>query len=597
MNRCKIPSQKFLHSLLLATTVLLLATGCSTLPISKDAAQNELNGTTLAAAQHLLSKADTMGANKQHAEAAMVYRLRAAEIAWNHLGAPHNPARKGTAMPTDPQDRLALDIHARASGAVAKHVVARNGQARTFSYAGYRYRVDPAVGRPDLLDPATLQDVKPAREVPRRILKNWYAAEGVGEPLIPATRLPTDPVALRFAPPRTYLTYATAALTFQGGDGGDGERTARLELIVPEANSSLRIASNTYPLAYDLTAPLYNEVAGIPELLRSLSGFFIADKAQARLIMLEPYAPDQIPVVFVHGLISNPIMWRDVINELQAIPEIRSRYQFWAFFYPTGWPITYSAKHLRDELEAADEAYGPLDEMVLVGHSMGGLLTRLQIISPERAIWDAQFEDRADALFKKLPADSLVRSMLLFEANHEIDRAVFISTPHRGSRIADFSPVRWVMSLIRQPGQIMRTLIDLPGIELDRLKLTSISSLSPSNPTLLAMEDIPIEAHYHSIIGDRGRGDTPHSSDGVVEYRSSHLDGAESEIIVPSDHGAHDDPAAIKEVERILALHAGLPVPEALKHLEATNQVTPGALSKTADRVHSSASRHPARRW
>jgi len=60
---------------------------------------------------------------------------------------------------------------------------------------------------------------------------------------------------------------------------------------------------------------------------------------------------------------------------------------------------------------------------------------------------------------------------------------------------------------------------------------------------------------YHSIIGDRGRGDTPNSSDGVVPYWSSHLDGAESEQIVPSGHPAHRDPQAIAEMVRILKKH------------------------------------------
>ena len=60
---------------------------------------------------------------------------------------------------------------------------------------------------------------------------------------------------------------------------------------------------------------------------------------------------------------------------------------------------------------------------------------------------------------------------------------------------------------------------------------------------------------YHSIMGDRGRGDTPNSSDGIVPYWSSHLDGAKSELIVNSDHGAQYNPQAIQEVGRILKLN------------------------------------------
>jgi hypothetical protein len=59
----------------------------------------------------------------------------------------------------------------------------------------------------------------------------------------------------------------------------------------------------------------------------------------------------------------------------------------------------------------------------------------------------------------------------------------------------------------------------------------------------------------HSIIGDRGRGDTPDSSDGVVPYWSSHLDGARSERIVPSGHPAHQNKQGMEEVDRILRLN------------------------------------------
>jgi hypothetical protein len=59
----------------------------------------------------------------------------------------------------------------------------------------------------------------------------------------------------------------------------------------------------------------------------------------------------------------------------------------------------------------------------------------------------------------------------------------------------------------------------------------------------------------HSIIGDRGRGDTPNSSDGVVPYWSSHLAGAQSELIVPGPHGSLALPQTIADLKRILRLH------------------------------------------
>jgi hypothetical protein len=84
---------------------------------------------------------------------------------------------------------------------------------------------------------------------------------------------------------------------------------------------------------------------------------------------------------------------------------------------------------------------------------------------------------------------------------------------------------------------------------------TSIDGLSPTNPSFQVINSQPIEVPHHSIIGDRGKGDTPRSSDGVVEYWSSHLDSAASEKTVPGPHGACELPETLDELRRILHLH------------------------------------------
>jgi hypothetical protein len=87
----------------------------------------------------------------------------------------------------------------------------------------------------------------------------------------------------------------------------------------------------------------------------------------------------------------------------------------------------------------------------------------------------------------------------------------------------------------------------------------SITGLKPSSPALPVINSVPIGVPYHSIIGDRGKGDCPNCSDGVVAYWSSHLDGAQSEKIVPGPHGSCELPQTIAELDRILRLHLGLP--------------------------------------
>jgi hypothetical protein len=86
---------------------------------------------------------------------------------------------------------------------------------------------------------------------------------------------------------------------------------------------------------------------------------------------------------------------------------------------------------------------------------------------------------------------------------------------------------------------------------------SSIRALSPNNPLIQDLAQIAIDRNipFHSIIGDRGLGNGEQGSDGVVAYKRAHLDGAESELIVPADHSAHTHPLAVLGVKRILKLH------------------------------------------
>ena len=97
-------------------------------------------------------------------------------------------------------------------------------------------------------------------------------------------------------------------------------------------------------------------------------------------------------------------------------------------------------------------------------------------------------------------------------------------------------------------------LVDDPAAAALKRMPNSVDTLEPDDRFVLAVNKLPITPGipYHSIMGDRGRGDTPNSSDGIVPYWSSHLAGAQSELIVNSGHQAQDNLQAIQEVERIL---------------------------------------------
>jgi len=192
------------------------------------------------------------------------------------------------------------------------------------------------------------------------------------------------------------------------------------------------------------------------------------------------------------------------------------------------------------------------------------MLTHDQVITLTQAMWEKQMGETAKVIFDQQPKDSLIVRATTFRANPRIKRVVFICTPHRGSDMASGGLGKFAISLINLPGQLTAVMKDaFTSTEL--VKLTgskrlpnSVWGLKPSNPALPVINNAPISVPYHSIIGDRGKGNSPNSSDGVVAYWSSHLDGAQSERIVPGPHGSCELPQTIAELDRILRLHLGI---------------------------------------
>jgi hypothetical protein len=223
---------------------------------------------------------------------------------------------------------------------------------------------------------------------------------------------------------------------------------------------------------------------------------------------------------------------------------------------------------LREELARVDKAYPNHKPYVMVGHSMGGMLTHDQVVTVTQAMWEKKMGETAKAIFDKEPSNSLIVRATTFRANPRIQRVVFICAPHRGSKMASGGLGKFAISLINLPGQLTAVMKDaFTSSEL--LKLTgsskrlpnSVWGLQPTNPALAVINSAPIRVPYHSIIGDRGKGDSPNSTDGVVPYWSSHLDGAQSECIVPGPHGSCELPQTIAELDRILRLNVGLRSP------------------------------------
>jgi pimeloyl-ACP methyl ester carboxylesterase len=250
-----------------------------------------------------------------------------------------------------------------------------------------------------------------------------------------------------------------------------------------------------------------------------------------------------------------------MIKTLVADPEIRRRYQFWVYSYPSGYPYPYSAMLLRHDLDGIARAFPDHKSVVLVGHSMGGLICRLMVTDAGDRIWRDLFGTAPVKTPLSRETRQLLEKALIFNHRPEVKRVVFISTPHRGSNLASSWIGRIASGVIHRPLSLVslwastKPLVSAdPAAAQLRRAPNSVDTLEPNDRFVLAVNKLPISRRipYHSIIGDRGRGDTPNSSDGVVPYWSSHLDGAQSERIVPCGHIAERNPKTIAEVERIL---------------------------------------------
>jgi pimeloyl-ACP methyl ester carboxylesterase len=423
----------------------------------------------------------------------------------------------------------------------------------------YHLRLQPG-SLPAIWPPDYFTSFEDPDKIKRTLIKKEVTQDGVGGALV-GVRVPTKQEE-EFAPRLGLSAPVTATLDFHGSN-------AALTLRRPNYERSARVEGQVRPLAADLSAPISYFHPPNNLLLFDMMGMLRGNNMMEKtgLYFLEPYDPSRIPVVFVHGLMSSPYTWVKTINGLQQDPDIRKRYQPWVFGYATGNPILYSALRLREQLAKVDKLYPNHLPYVLVGHSMGGMLTHAQVTTVTRAMWekDKNIGPFAKSVFANNSSNSLIVRAMTYRANPRINRVVFICTPHRGSNMASGGIGRFGISLITLPVQLLTTVKDsLTSAELVQLTGSSkrmpnsVWGLKPSNPAFPVVNEPPITVPYHSIIGDRGKGDCPNCTDGVVPYWSSHLEGAKSEQIVPGPHGSTELPQTIAELDRILRLNLGL---------------------------------------
>ena len=418
-------------------------------------------------------------------------------------------------------------------------------------------------------DPGKLEALFPASLVNIRSVHTHQTTEGVGVPLVgwkknPPVGSPRE----RFRLPNGQPSILTATLAFDGPGPPVWHFTHRW------LHDDLQIGTTTHRLAADWTAPnaFFWHMCELDDL--KIQNVILPERymQETAIYFVQPYDPEKIPLVFVHGLVSSPDAFKNMINELAPEPWFRENYQIWLYNYPTGNPWLFSSMKFREIMrETCSYARTKgndrnLKRMVVVAHSMGGLLTRSSVTDPKTVLHDSLVKKPADPSAIPDTTRSLIRDTTLYQPLAEPNRVVFLAVPHRGSPTANWRISQWISRLIRLPKSLTVDLLSttllvmgdvIQGENPTPRLPTSISSLSPNNKANIALNKLPLPARitFHSIIGDRGKGDTPNSSDGVVPYESSHVSPVATELIVPSNHSVPDNPEAARELKRILQSH------------------------------------------
>jgi pimeloyl-ACP methyl ester carboxylesterase len=499
------------------------------------------------------------------------YYLASAAYAWAFLF-PDDPASRPGCY--DPRTRTAMDLYNRG---VAEGLAGGTGDEVDLSarrvalpYGTLQLDVDPAgfkFGGYQLVHFESLADFQ------IRGLRNRYRHRGIGAPLAASVSKGEERVDPWIGP---YVKVpVTGLLRFDDPRRGmsDGALQGTVQLFDPGASTTTRIGGVTVPLESERTAAIAYQLDGAPVWDFEIAGFrrgdFALVKRADNLFMFQPYRPGRIPVVFVHGTASSPARWAEMTNELMNDPVLGQRYQFWFYLYNTGNPVAYSAMGLRESLQHVVKDVDPegkdpaLRQMVVIGHSQGGLLTKMTVVSSGSRFWDANFKVPIEQADISQETKDLLRRSIFVEPLPFVTEVIFICTPHRGSFLAE----NWLGGIARRlvtfPARVTKVAVDLVKLNPAQAAQTAvrmptaIDNMDGSHPFIKTLFSLPIApgVEAHSIIAVQGDGPPEEGDDGVVKYTSAHIDGVASEFIVRDSHSTQATPATIEEVRRLLYAH------------------------------------------
>ena len=418
-----------------------------------------------------------------------------------------------------------------------------------------------------------------------RGLRNEYRWPGIGAALVAATKYNPDAAgktSARVPPDIKIAVTALLRLDDPARAIKTGHVKGNIELYTTDSSKTVVIEGRPVPLEFNESAALAYSLEGSRVYRTEAKGFFSGSfklfKEQARfpenIFFLTPYKRGQIPVVFIHGTASSAARWAEMLNELYNDQRLWGRYQFWSFTYNTGNPILYTGGMLVNGLKELVRALDPegadaaLKEMVIIGHSQGGILAKFPAMDSGTRFWD----NASGVPFDRIDVSAETRVMMersfFYKPLPFVKRVIFISTPHRGSYVAG----GWIGKLsgrfIHLPFQMVDAVKEVMTRNPNAIDMStfqgipkSTGNMDPNGPFIKIFASIPIDAGVtaHSIISVSNTSAPKEKwTDGVVKYTSAHVDYTASELVVNSGHSTQAEPETIEEIRRILLLHIGI---------------------------------------
>lgn len=416
------------------------------------------------------------------------------------------------------------------------------------------------------------EELIPASSLVFSGLRSTYRRDGFGAELVAVI---DDSLALHRARVYSEMPFPalTALLHFPGEDLAHVLSTDALDVIIrnPYQDESIELHGQQVPLAANFTAGygLWLAKSGFSrQALRSLLGQRQGIN-RPHLYMMQPFDPERRVILMLHGLGSSPEAWVNVANEVLGDETLRQNFQVWQIYYPTNMPLALNHAWIRRTVAETLQQFDPTSEtlasqgIVLIGHSMGGVLARLMVSSSGDSLW--RLVESHDMSQEQLTlVQEHLDPLLHFEPLPEVHRAIFIAAPHRGTPVAGHRLGRAVARLVRLPLTLLEEFDDVIKTLANIQKQSdgsrqrfpnSIDNLSETDPFISATATLPISSRvqYHSIIAQRDPSvPLEASDDGLVPYASARLAGAASEKVLISGHSVQETAKAILEIRRIL---------------------------------------------